>query len=215
MPVPTLTMKLVSYHDGGKVRLGALLAGRKRIADLSRARREYLHSKAAAARSRTSAKTLPAEMIAFLQGGDAAMDAARETLRWVERELRAGRSRSLADKRAVVAAGEVRLAAPVPRPPKLIAVWVNYHEHGKEASVNAPQKAPLFFTKFPTAVIGPGDAIVLPRISHKVDYEAELAFVIGKRGKDIARAKAYDHIDRKSTRLNSSHIQKSRMPSSA
>lgn len=51
-----------------------------------------------------------------------------------------------------------------------------------------------FFTKFPTAVIGPGDAIVLPRISKKVDYEAELALVIGTRGKNILAEKAYDHV---------------------
>ena len=119
---------------------------------------------------------------------------AQETLRFVERQSVNGGKEALLRKRILVLTSTATLVAPVPRPPKLIAVWVNYQEHAQEVRTEAPKSVPLFFTKFPTAVIGPGQAIVLPRISHKVDYEAELAFAIGKRGKDILPEKAYEHI---------------------
>lgn len=174
--------------------MGALTADGEFIVDLNRAHRELLSSKPTAENGRKNAKVLPAEMVPFLEGGEQAMKCARETLQYMERRRESGSGEALIARRILVPASRAKLAAPVPRPPKLIAVWVNYAEHGREVTVDAPQKAPLFFTKFPTAVIGPGQPIVLPRISHKVDYEAELAFVVGKRGKNIPAELAYEYI---------------------
>jgi 2-keto-4-pentenoate hydratase/2-oxohepta-3-ene-1,7-dioic acid hydratase in catechol pathway len=78
----------------------------------------------------------------------------------------------------------VRLLAPVPRPPKLICIGLNYRDHAAETHQEIP-KVPTVFAKFSNVVIGPGDAIVLPRISRKPDYEAEFMFVIGTGGKNI------------------------------
>jgi len=79
------------------------------------------------------------------------------------------------------------LRAPIPRPPKIICVGLNYREHAAESKMEIPS-VPTIFAKFPTAVIGPGEEIVLPKNSTKPDYEAEFAFVIGKRSRHIPAA---------------------------
>jgi len=137
-------------------------------------------------------EVLPPDMIAFLQRGQEAMEAAQCTLRFVQEEPKM--ARYFQHGGDLIPVSTTRLLAPVPRPGKLIAAWVNYEEHGKEATVQAPKNAPLFFTKWPTAVIGPGQPIVLPRISQKVDYEAELALVIGTKGKNIPAERAYEYV---------------------
>jgi 2-keto-4-pentenoate hydratase/2-oxohepta-3-ene-1,7-dioic acid hydratase in catechol pathway len=76
------------------------------------------------------------------------------------------------------------LRAPIPRPPKIICVGLNYRDHAAESKMEIPS-VPTIFAKFPTAVIGPGEEIVLPKNSTKPDYEAEFAFVIGKRGRHV------------------------------
>ena len=87
----------------------------------------------------------------------------------------------------------VRLLAPVPRPPKLICVGLNYLDHAREAGAEVP-KVPTIFSKFSSSVIGPGDPIVLPKNSSRPDYEAEFAFVIGRGGRHIAAADWQQHV---------------------
>jgi len=77
---------------------------------------------------------------------------------------------------------EVRVLAPLPRPPKIICLGLNYRDHAEEQGAKLPE-VPLLFAKAPTAVIGPGQPIVIPASSEKVDYEGELAFVVGTRVK--------------------------------
>lgn len=87
----------------------------------------------------------------------------------------------------------VTLMAPVPRPPKLICVGLNYRDHAIESKMELP-KVPTIFNKFPNIVIGPNDPIVLPKNSKKPDYEAEFAFVIGKGGRHIAASNWQQHV---------------------
>jgi 2-keto-4-pentenoate hydratase/2-oxohepta-3-ene-1,7-dioic acid hydratase in catechol pathway len=87
----------------------------------------------------------------------------------------------------------VRLLAPVPRPPKLICIGLNYRDHAAEAHQEIP-KVPTVFAKFSNTVIGPDEAIVLPRISRKPDYEAEFMFVIGTGGRHIAPQDWWKHV---------------------
>jgi 2-keto-4-pentenoate hydratase/2-oxohepta-3-ene-1,7-dioic acid hydratase in catechol pathway len=87
----------------------------------------------------------------------------------------------------------VRLCAPIPRPGKIIAIGLNYRDHALEQGVQPPP-APLFFAKFPTSVTGPYDAIVLPTGDPQVDYEAELAVIIGRRGKAVSEADAMEYV---------------------
>lgn len=87
----------------------------------------------------------------------------------------------------------VTVLAPVPRPPKLICVGLNYRDHVAESRMEIP-KVPTIFNKFSNVVIGPGEPIVLPKASQQPDYEAEFAFVIGRGGRHIPASRAMEHV---------------------
>jgi 2-keto-4-pentenoate hydratase/2-oxohepta-3-ene-1,7-dioic acid hydratase in catechol pathway len=87
----------------------------------------------------------------------------------------------------------VKLMAPIPKPRKLLCVGLNYRDHAAETGATIPD-VPTIFNKFATAVIGPGDDIVLPKVSKSPDYEAEFAFVIGRGGRHIAKEDWQDHV---------------------
>ncbi|XP_027766574.1 fumarylacetoacetate hydrolase domain-containing protein 2A-like, partial [Empidonax traillii] len=85
------------------------------------------------------------------------------------------------------------LLAPVGDPEKLICVGLNYRDHCQEQGLKVP-KEPIIFSKFPSAITGPFDDIVLPQDSTEVDWEVELAAVIGKRGQHIEESAALEHV---------------------
>jgi 2-keto-4-pentenoate hydratase/2-oxohepta-3-ene-1,7-dioic acid hydratase in catechol pathway len=90
-------------------------------------------------------------------------------------------------------ASDVKLRAPLLRPPKIICVGLNYRAHALETN-NAIPEVPTIFSKFPTAVIGCGEPVVLPANSAKPDYEAELAVVIGRHGRHISAEHWQDYV---------------------
>ena len=97
------------------------------------------------------------------------------------------------EKGWLVPARDAYWFAPVPRPGKLICIGLNYKDHAAESKMAIPEK-PVVFSKFSSAVIAPGEPVVLPATSKQVDYEAELAVVIGRRAKNISADRAYDHV---------------------
>jgi 2-keto-4-pentenoate hydratase/2-oxohepta-3-ene-1,7-dioic acid hydratase in catechol pathway len=88
---------------------------------------------------------------------------------------------------------KVRLRAPLPRPAKIICIGLNYRDHAAESNMAIPE-VPTVFAKWATAIIGPGDPIVLPAISAKPDYEAEFVVVIGKGGRNIPEDRWQEHV---------------------
>ena len=120
-----------------------------------------------------AAPDLPRDTPALLASGPDALDAVRAASAGAPR-------RPLAD---------VRLAAPVGRPPKFLAIGLNYRQHVEETGKALPEHQ-LWFNKQSTCVIGPGEAIEIPRVSDKVDYEGELAFVIGRRCRHVPADRA-------------------------
>ena len=80
-------------------------------------------------------------------------------------------------------------ALPIERPGKIVCVGLNYRDHAAEASMELPQQ-PMIFAKWPNALVGPGEPIVLPAGSQQVDYEAELGVVMGSRARDVPEAEA-------------------------
>jgi len=88
---------------------------------------------------------------------------------------------------------EVELAPPVPDPEKIICIGLNYRSHAAEAGLEPPA-APTFFAKFRNALAAPGAAVSLPRSSTRVDYEAEVAFVVGRRCRAVGEGEALDCI---------------------
>jgi 2-keto-4-pentenoate hydratase/2-oxohepta-3-ene-1,7-dioic acid hydratase in catechol pathway len=87
----------------------------------------------------------------------------------------------------------VRLLPPIPDAQKVICIGLNYRDHAIESGVPIPEE-PVIFAKFPSSLIADGESIVLPSVSTQVDYEAELVVVIGKTGRHISRAQAFDHV---------------------
>jgi 2-keto-4-pentenoate hydratase/2-oxohepta-3-ene-1,7-dioic acid hydratase in catechol pathway len=166
-------MKLVSFRvDGGDLRraprVGALLSGGEHVLDF-----------AAAIGSE------PEDSLAWFDlDGD-----------WFRR-ARAAYDESAGEPVAgggVVARSDVRLLAPVPRPRKVVCIGLNYRDHAAESNMPIPTR-PVVFSKFSTSVVGPGDDVVLPATSEQVDYEAELAVVIGRRAKHVARDRAFEYV---------------------
>lgn len=91
------------------------------------------------------------------------------------------------------ALGEVRLLPPAPEPEKIVCIGLNYRDHARESGMDIP-KYPVFFAKYRNALAGPYDPIELPRVSTQVDYEAELAVVIGKGGRHIPEERALEYV---------------------
>src|SRR3990172_7855170 len=82
---------------------------------------------------------------------------------------------------------------PIERPGKIVCVGLNYRDHAEEQGAELPE-APLLFAKFTTALIGPGDPIVIPPLVQQCDYEAELGVVIGSRVKGISKENAFEAV---------------------
>lgn len=101
----------------------------------------------------------------------------------------AAKDRAQADGKFVTG----RLLAPIPSPGKIICIGLNYKDHAAESGQPIPSE-PVCFSKFSSATIGPEAEIRLPKVAHKVDYEAELVVIIGKRGKHIPKEKAFEYI---------------------
>ena len=88
---------------------------------------------------------------------------------------------------------EVTFLAPLLRPSKVVCIGTNYADHAREMG-GQPPEIPVVFSKFASAIVGPGQPIQLPEIATQVDYEAELVVVIGRRGKNIDRDSAMEHV---------------------
>jgi 2-keto-4-pentenoate hydratase/2-oxohepta-3-ene-1,7-dioic acid hydratase in catechol pathway len=124
-----------------------------------------------------------------------AFSAGRETDRTVYALLEGGllsEVRSVEGDEGVPVEG-VDLLAPIARPSKIVCIGLNYRSHAEEQGIEAPD-TPTFFAKFANALTPPGAPVSLPPWSQKVDYEAEVAFVIGDRAKDVPESEALDHV---------------------
>jgi len=104
-----------------------------------------------------------------------------------------GRLTQAVEKNWLTRRSEAYWLAPVPRPGKLICIGLNYRDHAAESNMPIPER-PVVFSKFATAVIAPGEPVVLPPASQQVDYEAELAVVIGRRAKNVSANRALEYV---------------------
>ncbi len=120
---------------------------------------------------------LPASLLELLALGDSGLDRARRAVETAHDEHTLARE-------------AVQLLAPVPNPAKIVCIGLNYRDHAAEVKLELPQSVTVF-AKWPNTLVGDGAPIVIPAESHRVDYEAELAFVIGKRARHVAESDAY------------------------
>ena len=137
----------------------------------------------------------PVDMIAFLRLGEEGLDLARRTVDYILPLAEKGNKplQGIKKERLTIPMSEVVLKPPVPLPGKIIAMGLNYRDHAIEVRLQIPE-FPLGFLKAPTSLIGAGEPVPYPKSTKKLDYEIELAIVIGKKGKDIPRAQAFEHI---------------------
>jgi 2-keto-4-pentenoate hydratase/2-oxohepta-3-ene-1,7-dioic acid hydratase in catechol pathway len=156
-------MRLVTYLESGERRAG-VLAGQN-VVDLSRADPD-----------------LPPDVVALLRAGPPLLERARRVATDAAVDPNAVGVRPLTS---------VELLAPIPRPPKIICVGLNYADHAAEAGLAIPAR-PSVFLKAPSTVIGPAEPIVRPPTTEQLDYEIELAVVIGQRAKAVAAERVMD-----------------------
>ena len=121
------------------------------------------------------------DMRAFLAAGASAMQQAKKV------------ERGEVQPKAKYPLDAVTLLAPVLNPGKIIAIGLNYIDHARETKMEIPQ-APILFAKFTTSITGPNAPVVIPGDDPQVDYEAELAVVIGRRAKGVSEADAMDYV---------------------
>jgi len=139
-------------------------------------------------------------MLSLLEIGQRGLEEARKTVKAAKALLREGDAETLRRKDVLLSFDEVKIDAPIPTPRKnVVCLGLNYADHVAEGGRARQQerplpKHPIYFTKPPTAVTGPYDDIVYPRATERLDYEVELALVIGKTGKYIPEEKAYEHV---------------------
>ncbi len=178
-------MKLVTYHKDEGYGLGAVAGDY--VVDLEEA-------------------TGACCMLSLLDMGDEGMAKAKKALEAVKEGKTDG----------LLKLADLKLAAPIPRSRKnIVCLGLNYAEHVKEGGSDRDLPPhPVFFTKPTTAITGPFDPVLYHKATTRLDYEVELAFVIGKKGKDIPKEKALDHIagymvfqDISARTLQSQHLQ--------
>lgn len=192
----------------GSRRLGAIMPPGPHggdVVDLNRALAVRLACEDAGAPEVEADSLLPSDMRALLHGGDSALAIARDAFAWATESLHRFDRPDLERGGVVLARRRVRIHAPVPRPGKLIGVADNYSPTAREtARAAAPRSAdegdadsprePLLFIEASSSVIGTDDDIVLPAASRAVDYEGELAVVIGRSARNVPVATALDHV---------------------
>ncbi len=184
-------MRLVTFSVAGDARLGALLG--ESVVDLGGAYAAWQRMANPADAGGAAAAELgifPFMMVSFLQAGAAAREVATQALAFAaEPENLAALTRL----GVAFPADQVTHLPPILRPNKIICLGQNYRKHVEEMGREAP-KYPVLFAKFATTLVGHRQPIVLPGVSQRVDYEGELAIIIGRRGKAIAPQNAFDHI---------------------
>jgi 2-keto-4-pentenoate hydratase/2-oxohepta-3-ene-1,7-dioic acid hydratase in catechol pathway len=163
-------MRFCTYQVRGEPRVG-IVAGNA-VVDLR-----------ALARRRRMPR-VPADLLGLIS------DVSTLELRALAREADAW----VAGRREAVMLPRARLLAPIPRPRKnIMCMGRNYAEHARETG-SAPPEVPVFFTKPPTAVVGPGAPVIHHAVTQQLDYEVELVAVIGRRGRNVSPEKALDYV---------------------
>jgi 2-keto-4-pentenoate hydratase/2-oxohepta-3-ene-1,7-dioic acid hydratase in catechol pathway len=182
-------MRFVTYARKGENRLG-LMGPEDQVIDLAEVNKRYL---------RGGSPEYLKSMQALIEGGGKALSAAKKAAKYVAKQDAEGLKR-LSRAGALCRLSQVKLLAPIPWPRKnVILLGVNYKEHVEEGArarsieLKYPE-APVFFTKPATAVIGHMGNVVHHQATEKLDYEIELAVVMGRKGRDIPKEKVYDYV---------------------
>lgn len=179
-------MKLVTFSRNGFTRIGAVYPNNE-VVDLNYAYQALLESEGKLRSEQIAEAFVPASMEEFLQGGNESLSIAKKAADF------ALNNRNSFKHPLVHAFEDVKIEAPVTKPGKIICVGHNYREHIAEMGRELP-KFPVVFAKFANTIIGCQDDIPFFPVSEQLDYEAEFAFVIGQRARNVSREDALDYV---------------------
>jgi acylpyruvate hydrolase len=181
-------MKLVTFVHQNQERIGAL-DDKGRVVDLHRAYESYLREvESNPAAYQMAAVVLGRDIMEFLKRSEKSLDAARKALAYVSQKTNDSNGGTIFKR------SEVRLMAPVPRPGALVSAGKNFSDHVAEMSSKKGPAAPVAFLKLPGTVIGPEDDIPHPPEVKNLDYEVELAVIIGKPCLDVTEEEALEYV---------------------
>ncbi len=179
--------QLARFRHRGEDRLG-VVAGDDFV-DLTRAFAEAAAADGTANAEALARAVLPPDALAFFEGGHASLDALRTAV-----EFAGGLDRDGARERGVlVPRAESKTLIPIPNPRKIVCVARNYGKHAAEAGLQVSE-IPILFPRFAATLVADGDPVIVPFVSHELDWEGELAVVIGTGGRHIAKADAFAHV---------------------
>jgi len=183
-------VRLVTFRRGrGEPKPGALW--QVHVLDLGGLAKELATQRGTVRRGRGG---FPRTLLEIVQGGEAIMALTREAWEYGRGLVGRRAAEELAQGRLAYPLKRVRLLAPIRAPARnIFCLGRNYADHAAERGAAAPEH-PVYFTKPATAVVGPGDDVVHHAVTKELDYEVELAVVIGAGGRDIARADALKHV---------------------
>ena len=183
-------MRLVTFRKGAaKARVGVVVGDA--VLDLGALGADLARERGTVRRGRGG---FPKTMVDLIRGGADALSAARDAMAHGEAVLKRDGLGALVERKLGAPADKVRLEAPIPRPPRnVFCLGRNYKEHAAERGAEAPAH-PVYFTKAPETVVGPGARVIHHAATKELDYEVELAVVIGAAGKDIPRERALEHV---------------------
>jgi 2-keto-4-pentenoate hydratase/2-oxohepta-3-ene-1,7-dioic acid hydratase in catechol pathway len=183
-------MRLVTFRRGrGEPKPGALF--HEHVLDLGGLAKDLAVQRGTVRRGRGG---FPRTILEIVQGDEAVRGLVREAVEHGQRLVGQTAAEDLAQRRLAYPLKRVRLLAPIPSPSRnIFCLGRNYADHAAERGAAAPEH-PVYFTKPATSVVGPGDDVVHHAITKELDYEVELAVVIGTGGRDIPRADALKHV---------------------
>lgn len=180
-----MRLKLVMFTKDGITRLGAI--ENENVIDLNAAYCSLLESEGKIRAEKIADAFVPGEMTEFLQGGSESIEEAKKAVAYAINHA------EVKGRRLVFSVSDVKIEAPVPAPGKMICVGHNYREHILEMKRELPPH-PVVFAKFANTVVGPQDDIPFHPISEQLDYEAEFAFVIGQRARNVSQDEALKYV---------------------
>ena len=187
-------MKLLTFRQRSAVmaRVGALSATGE-VIHLAAAYASFLHEKGESNPIGLAQTLIPADMVEFIGGGEASLRCASAAIAYVEERSRRGVPTGLHAEPLLMSQDQIEFLPPVLRPSKMISAGMNYREHLADSGRPGPE-VPVAFLQSPSAFVGHLGNVVWDERTPTLDYEIELAFVIGKKGKDIDRGEAMGYV---------------------
>lgn len=179
--------QIARFRHAGREKFGVIDG--ERFIDVTRAYADHLVRKRVPHAAALAEAVLPADLLTFFESGEDGAVALRAVV-----EHAAGLDADEARREGIVVdRSAATVLVPIPRPPKIVCVARNYAKHAAEANLTISE-IPILFPRFAATQIADGDPIIVPTVSKEVDWEGELAVVIGRGGRHITKDQAFEHV---------------------